>query len=287
MAGRAWDHGRETMKIRSIALAVSAALSVTALLWTPVSAALSVTCGYTASNHRVKATITGVGYVTLARDSRSRIRVNGIWCGNAATVNNTDQINVFAGDGNQQVTVLTKQNGGLQPGFTDEPGNSDEVEISISLGNGDSDTVAIQGGDASEHYVAGRSSGSLALLGRVNVNANEATGMDGDVTLILGIEQLRLYGMGGGDTLSGDGGYGTGQSLNAPMYVSGGDGSDTLIGGAAADEVYGGAGPDTLKGGAGPDYLIAMDGIQGNDAAFGGTGVDICEIDPGDQTTSC
>jgi Ca2+-binding RTX toxin-like protein len=275
--------------IRTLRALIAATLvaSVQLLSVASPAAAASVTCTYTASNQRVKATISGTGYVTLERDSRSRIKAAGIWCGNAATVYNTDQINVFAGDGNQQVTVLTKQNGGFQPGFTDEPGNSDEVEISISLGNGDSDTVAVQGGDASEHYVAGRSSGSFALLGRVNVNANEATGMDGDITLILGIEQLRLYGMSGGDTLSGDGGYGTGQSFNAPMYVSGSDGSDTLIGGAAADEVYGGAGPDTLKGGAGPDYLKAMDGIQGNDAVFGGAGVDICETDPGDQETSC
>jgi hypothetical protein len=264
------------------------ALVATFLLVPPVAQASSVTCTYSASDHKVKATLTGPGYNTLSRDATSRIKVNGVWCGNAATVYNTDLIKVFAGDGGQALTVNTKGNGGFQPGFTDEPGYSDEVEISISLGGGDNDVVTIQGGEStSDHFVAGRSSGGFALLGRVNFNADEATGVDADVTLVLGIETLSFFGGGGGDTMSGTGGYGTGESYNAHMDINGGDGPDTLTGGAADDSIFGGAGADALKGGPGPDYLNTHDGVQGNDTAQGGNGADTCITDPGDSKTSC
>ena len=275
------------MNTRSIALAVSAALCAAVLLCAPVSAAPSVTCDYTASNHKVKATIHGSGYVTLGRDSMSRIKFGGIWCDNAATVYNTDQINVFAGAGDQALTVSVKANDGFQPGFTDERGSSNEVEISISLGGGDNDVVNIAGEGAADHFVAGRSSGGLGLLGRINTNADESTGLDADITLIVGIEHLTLFGNGGADTLSGAGGFGTGESYAAHMYISGVDGADILTGGAAADWIYGGPGPDTLKGGPGPDYLNTQDGVPGNDEAFGGMGADSCVTDPGDATTSC
>jgi hypothetical protein len=271
---------------RPIALAVSAALVAVVVLCAPVAAAPAVTCDYTASNHRVKATISGGGPITLSRDSRSRIKFNDIWCDNAATVYNTDQINVFGGDSDQIVTVNTKKNGGFQPGFTNESGSSDEVEISISLGNGNADGVNLQGDGSSLHYVAGRSSGSFALLGRVNFNANEATGVDADITLIVGIEQLVMVGGGGGDTFSGAGGYGTGESYIGYMRMFGNDGPDVLTGGAAHDWIYAGAGIDTIKGGAGPDYLDSKDGTGGEQVSGGG-GNDTCNVDAGDLKTSC
>lgn len=274
------------MNTRPIAPAVIAALVAAVLLSAPVAAAPTVTCDYTASNHRVKATISGGGPITLSRDSRSRIKFNGIWCDNAATVYNTDQINVFAGDGDQIITVNTKANGGFQPGFTDEAGSSDEVEISISLGNGSADGVDLQNDGSAVHYVAGRSSGSFALLGRVNVNANEATGVDADITMIIGIEQLLLVGSDGGDTFSGAGGYGTGESYIGYMRMFGNGGPDTLIGGAAHDWIYAGAGADTLKGGGGPDYLDSKDGT-GGEQVLGGPGDDTCNVDVTDLTTSC
>jgi Ca2+-binding RTX toxin-like protein len=267
-------------------IAATLVASVQLLSVATPTAGASVNCVYTASNHRIKVTISGGGFVTLSRDSLSRIKVNGIWCDNAATVYNTDQINVFAGDGDQIVIVNTKQNGGFQPGFTNEAGSSDEVEFSISLGNGNADGVDLQSDSSSVHFVAGRSSGSFALLGRVNLNANEATGVDADMTLIVGIEQLVLVGSGGGDTFSGAGGYGTGESYTGRMRMFGNDGSDTLVGGAAADWIYAGAGADTLKGGSGADYLDSKDGT-GGEQVFGGPGNDTCNVDAADLATSC
>jgi hypothetical protein len=250
------------------------------------AAAASVTCTYSASQHKVTATLTGNGYYPLGRDTMSRIKVGTIWCGNAATVYNTDHIYVFAGDGDQAVSLDVKANGGFQHGFTDERGSSDEVEISINLGGGDNDVVSIIGQGADDHFVAGRSSGGFGLLGRVNVNANESTGLDADITLVIGVEYLTLYGNGGADTLSGAGGFGTGESYIAKMSINGVGGADILTGGAAADWLIGGDGPDVLKGGPGPDNLNSQDGA-GGDQVFGGGGNDTCTVDPGDQTTSC
>jgi Ca2+-binding RTX toxin-like protein len=267
-------------------IAATLVASVQLLSVATPAAGASVNCVYTASNHRAKVTISGGGFVTLSRDSLSRIKVNGTWCDNAATVYNTDQINVFANDGDQIVIVDTKANGGFQPGFTNEAGSSDEVEISISLGNGKADGVDLHSDGSAVHFVAGRSSGSFALLGRINFNANEATGVDADITMIVGIEQLVMVGSGGEDTFSGAGGYGTGESYIGRMRMFGNDGPDTLVGGAAADWIYAGAGADTLKGGSGPDYLDSKDGT-GGEQVFGGPGNDTCNVDITDQTTSC
>jgi hypothetical protein len=274
------------IRTRRAVIAATMVASVQLLSVATPAAAASVTCSYNANQHKVTATLTGNGYYTLGRDSMSRIKVGNIWCGNAATVYNTDHIYVFAGDGDQALSLNVKANGGFQPGFTDERGSSNEVEISVNLGGGDNDVVSIVGQGASDHFVAGRSSGGFALLGRVNVNANESTGLDADITLVIGVEQLTLFGNGGADTLSGAGGFGTGESYPANLYINGVDGADILTGGAADDWIIGGAGLDVLKGGPGPDYLNSQDGA-GGDQVFGGLGNDTCTVDPGDSTTSC
>ena len=146
----------------------------------------------------------------------------------------------------------------------------------------------------------GKSSG-FGIAGRVNLNAGETTGIDADITLVLGIERLSFNGSSGNDTISGAGGVGTGEAFTIPLSlyghigndtltggtagddITGAEGDDTLAGGASGDTLNGGADADTLKGGGGPDYLNATDGVSGNDQSLGGTGADTCVGDPGDQ----
>ena len=58
---------------------------------------------------------------------------------------------------------------------------------------------------------------------------------------------------------------------NAPLYVIGTNGNDTITGTNNADIIYGMDGNDILNGGAGDDYL---DGGYGNDTLIGGDGHD-------------
>ena len=267
---------------RQVVLAATL-VALVGLPWaaTPASAA-TASCEYTGSNHKLKITISGTGVKTLSRARNGNIFVDAAWCGRA-TVTNTDRIIVLAGASSQFLNI-DLNNGGFKPGFTNEPGSSDEIEISISLG-GNSDDVYITGTDNSDNIVVGKSSGYF-VLGRINFNAAEATGVDADVTLILGIENVTVFGHGGADTISGGGGAGTGDTFALFMRIEGGNGPDDLTGSSVHDTIYGDAGLDVLYGLAGADELDATDGA-GGDQIFGGKGVDNCLADPGDTVTNC
>ena len=68
---------------------------------------------------------------------------------------------------------------------------------------------------------------------------------------------------------------------NAPMYVIGSSGDDTITGTDNADIIYGMDGNDILNGGAGDDYLS---GGNGNDLLIGGDGNDTMDGGSGDDT---
>jgi len=241
------------------------------------------TCEYIASKHRVK--VNASNSASIARTANGHITVNSAWCGRQATVFNTDSIVVLSGAGTQFV-VLYLDNGGFKPGFTNEPGSTDEIEISVSLG-GDSDSFEVFGDDsATDNIVVGKSS-AFAALGQMNLNADETTGIDADLTMIIGIEERIVFGRGGADVISGGGGAGTGAAADFLLKLAGGNGGDEVTGGAVHDSIVGGDGPDVLKGGGGPDFIDSADGVSGNDQIFGGGGSDTCNADNGDALTSC
>lgn len=267
---------------RKFAIAAIVGALVGLLAGAAPAGAATASCDYTASNHKLKIVLSGSGTKTLSRAADGKILIGTFWC-DSATVTNTDKIVVLAGE-NSQFLTIDLANGGFKPGFTNEAGSSDEIEISISLGGG-SDDLYIKGTDNSENIVVGKSSG-FAVLGRVNLNAGESTGVDADVTLIIGIEGVVVFGYGAADTISGGGGAGTGDAFASFMRIEGGNGPDDLTGSSVHDTIYGDAGLDVLKGLGGNDELDATDGA-GGDQIFGGKGVDDCLIDPGDQVTGC
>ena len=249
---------------------------------THANAGDAATCEYIASNHRVKVIVNSSA--DIKRTIGDHIAVNGVWCGRVATVYNTDSI-VVLGGANSQVVGVRLDYGGFTPGFTDEPGSSDEIEISVSLG-GDNDTLQIFGGGFGNNIVIGKSSG-FAVKGKLNLNPNETSGVDADLTVIIGVEQVMVFAEGGQDVVSAMGGSGTGDPADFLVFLDGGDGGDALTGGAVKDLIAGGDGADVIKGGPGPDDLNSVDGVHGNDAIFGGNGSDSCSYDVGDTLTSC
>jgi hypothetical protein len=62
-------------------------------------------------------------------------------------------------------------------------------------------------------------------------------------------------------------------------------GSDRLAGGAGRDRLAGGSGRDRLSGGRGRDRLNAVDG-RADRVVNGGSGTDVCRVDPADQLTT-
>ena len=289
--------GVRPASVAGIVLSMAGLLLATA---PPAAAHTSYSCDFIADEHRVHITFSGhywTSYFHLYRDVGGRIRFQevGISPGphygdpegqncDGATVLETDSITVVAGAGAHRLW-LTLGNGGFKPGFTNEPGQSDEIEIRVSLGGGN-DQLAIFDGSSDSNIVIGKSSG-FGIQGRVNLNAGESTGVDADLTLIQSIETVYVDGGSGADVLRGDGGAGTGGKVDFPLGLFGGKGSDMLVGGTNADTIHGGNGADTLKGGDGADELISADGVNGNDTVNGGNGRDTCDADPGDSLTSC
>ena len=272
--------GRQS--IVGLAVAVAATLFVTPR---PSAAGGQVSCTYTPGNARVRVEMTGFVGAKIGRDPFGAIYVTGTSSCDGATVQNTDSIYVIGDDGNQNANI-DMRNGGLKPGLTNEPGTSDEIEIVLFL-NAGTDSLTISGSDQAENIRFGRPASGF-VVGNVNLNAGEATGVDADLILQAGTENVGVSAEGGADTVSGLGGAGTGQEFTLRMSLHGNNGGDKLTGGAAGDALWGDDGGDTLKGRGANDYLDTEDGISGNDTADGGGGRnDICITDAGDTQISC
>ena len=97
------------------------------------------------------------------------------------------------------------------------------------------------------------------------------TDADRDVTLTTLPAVVEMFGLGGPNTLSGNGGSGAGSAFLGKVILHAGDSGDMLTGGSGNDELYGGAGADTLDGVIGNDLAA---GAGGNDIVKGGDGND-------------
>lgn len=269
------ERERYAMKRFFLALAI-AALGAAVL---PGVAAAGATCTYSAANHKVTLNITGAETNTaLYRVTSGAITLNGNYCG-AATITNTDTIAV-TGDAQPQEMYLTLSLGLFVPGFTNEPGSSDEIEITIDLGGGE-DTLRVTGNDNVNKLVFGQDNSQAGTPRKINLNGGESTGVDGDVTMT-NVENLIVYGQGGNDVIRAQGKTGAGPDpLTLPMLVHGGPGADMIKGGNAGDRIYGDAGKDEIWGFGGGDFIHLDDGAPG-DIGHGGATNDLAYLDAGD-----
>ena len=187
------------------------------------------------------------GDFTLARNANGAITVDSLPCGNA-TVTNTDSIHVSKGSGAANAE-LSLAGGPFAPGVTNEPGDSDEIEISF-----DSDVPGPSiTGSAGADQIQASAEG-------VDLNAFEADSKDVDLT---SAPVASIHGGNGDDFLSGGGGRYDGSSAGA-LTLYGDDGNDELRDSGGADTLDGGSGDDTIYDGEGSDHL---DGGAGTDTA--------------------
>jgi Ca2+-binding RTX toxin-like protein len=217
------------------------------------------------------------GEIALIERAGNALEVNGTACG-AATVNNTDYAYVLdLTDPPANVTMTVSLEGGaLAPGYTNEPGSSDEMEFTFNLdyeGISSDDWLRIRGSDGNQRIRFGFGSPGSPNR-RVNLNASEADGIDYELQDITShtVDKWIVLALAGGDIISGAGGAATGGIFDAHLDILGGDGPDRLTGGTSEDFLTGGAGNDVLAGGPGPDVLT---GGPGRDTCTGGAGVDI------------
>lgn len=197
---------------------------------------------------------------------------NSAPCGSANRAN-LDTVKVTSTNPAGTGSIFRVPPGGLAPGFTDEPGNSDEIEMNFDFSSGGRWYLTP---DASVSPTAI----DMALGGnQINFNRSETDGVDADA-MVSGAAAVFVYGSDAGDTVAGNGGFGTTGGFGLPMIVSSGPGPDVLIGGRRADDLSGGLDPDVIFGGKGKDSLKGLGGTDrlfgqaGNDTLLGGAGKD-------------
>ncbi len=119
---------------------------------------------------------------------------------------------------------------------------------------------------------------------------DNASGLEGNDTLVGNIADNNLFGGTGGDSVMGGEGHDfiTGNSGVDTLFGDSGD--DHMLGGADGDLLFGGTGNDTADGGSGSDLVVDGDGddnLSGgsqNDTVQGGGGRDNLDGDDGNDS---
>jgi hypothetical protein len=205
----------------------------------------------------------------LSVTAGGQILVNGVLPSGNPTNETTQNISVSSQQGNTLVT-LDERNGRFAPGIFGTSGPDREINITVSSFSAavGPNEVRVLGGDASR---------TIALGGTtINLNADEATDIDSDISLS-SIELVSITTGAGADSVSANGGPGVGAGpFTLPLILSTGAGNDIVRGGGAAD---------SINAGAGADQVFAR--LGGTDTIACGDGTDSLDADRTDARTGC
>lgn len=280
------------------ALALSAALAI----WAPMARADTAACTYDASAHTATVNVTSgagpVASISILPFDGSLYVYSGFSdskCG-AATRTNLDLITVNGvnNTGIRGSILYLGMGTPFAPGFTNEPGGSDEIEMALNLTGGGRWILGIDDSKTTTPL-------DLALgASGLNFNAGETDGVDADAT-VSGAIYAYVLGSTVSDRVAAGGGPGVPGPFGLPIVTSSGAGADLLVGGRRADDlsggldndvVIGGKGKDDLKGEGGVDTLLGKAGADkllggpAKDKLNGGKGTDRCTVKH-DKHKSC
>src|SRR5436309_7211224 len=221
----------------------------------PASAATG--CTYNAATQTVAFTLDDNGILTVGTgadngkilwDNDTSLPASQGQCG-AATVTNTDTVNV-TGDGDPNTFVMDETGGLFAPGNTSEASGSSEIEFSVDLAAG-TDTYQLNGQNVADSIVVGNNSSAGQLA--VNIDGDD----DPDLTSTdTNTEHVTVNANSGDDSVSFQGGSGTGAAYTAPgagiITANGGNNNDTIKPSLSAnvDSWNGDSGLDTIDGSA-------------------------------------
>jgi len=247
-------------KLRLTSLSAAAVLIAALLVGPWASEAVAVSCDKAGATLNVNL---ASGQSAEVRRTNGDLTVTGGCTGNP-TVDNINRIEVSGAGGNETFTV-DMSNGLLRPGAAVENQGESEIEVNVGLGDGN-DTLIVQG----------RPVDDVLHAGSAGINFNG----DGDADITRNnVEELRLSGGDGADSLSAAGGAAAGDPLNVSATLGGGPGGDTLQGGNGNDRLNGGNGGDTESGGVGDDTFNQTEAANGADTLNGDGGTDTVSYD--------
>jgi Ca2+-binding RTX toxin-like protein len=253
------------MSLRRHARAIALAAGALVLTVLPLGgvAQAAVTCSYDAGLHAVNIDLgpsSTNGDAAILRGAGSQIQVNGSNCG-AATVTNTDTINV-TGTNNNHVVTINLSGGQFAPGFTTEATADSEIEFNVTIAGTGTHQLVVQGGAGNDVVRLGGN--------RIELNGAEPS-PDADVIVNdLGGGKITVRGGLGNDKLSSQGGLGTpGGGVVFPYELDGEGGDDSVTTGA----VSGGGQALSIHGGIGNDKMTNV-ATTGTISFFGDDGDD-------------
>jgi Ca2+-binding RTX toxin-like protein len=227
----------------------------------PTQARAAVTCTRDGATDRLQINLADNDYVYLSRDADnikvqtlSGMNLITVTCtGGTPTVNNTDRVNIDGSAGANYLFVILSS-GRFQPGASNEPGPSDEIEFHVDLG---------LGGSSNQMFITGAPVGQSSIIRAgtegINLNAFEDQGRDADMDIVPGA-YLQVNGSSVlPNVISGAGGLGTGDPYPQTLDLRGWDVPEVLTGGTAGDYIDAGDGKDLVSGGEGEDTLVGGD----------------------------
>ena len=255
-------------QVRTLLVAALAATVGLAVLAAP--AAASTTCTYDAGTRRVTIRMEEHGTALLYMAGGRIHGGNGDRCGQATRAN-TDFIKVVGTATGSESLYIDLYNGRIGPGVEDEGAGLDEIEIFVDLKGTETDytreSITITGTPVKDKITLGTN--GVSLNGDDDVDVT----FTGDMSGYPGRLDLTLAGAHGGDLISAQGGYGSGDPVTG--Y------NELTIYGNTEHDVYADS-PNTIRGGNGDDYIVAggftrnwIAGHDGNDVIFGANDADV------------
>ena len=231
-------------------------------------------CVFTAKAGTVEITLDGTAQtvVVAKREVDSLLVVNGDpnFCTDSITsaattvpIKSIKTVSITDAGSTDQAVVLDFLAGTFGKGARSKAG------ITVNLGGGTGDTLAIRGTSGKDLFAAG-DTGVAAGATAVAINNDSYPDID-----LLGVENLTLSLASGDDTFAGNGSYGCGNPFAGTITVYGGADNDVLTGGNGDDDIHGGTGNDTLMGGAGDDTI---NGDEGDDTINAGADADGADV---------
>jgi Ca2+-binding RTX toxin-like protein len=193
--------------------------------------------------------------------------------GGQATVHNTHVISYADDSGGDGVFEIDLRGGPFAPGQTDEPGNTDEIDIQALMGAGTDDRLYMWGGPANDFWRLGHT----AMGTGVNLNAGleSQPGETPNVDVDLREAEMAVLMSGPGDDhVLANGGPEFLGAFPERIDVNGDEGNDVLAGGNGPDNFTDGPGNDQVSGGANNDSIIEWGPTAGDDSFEGGSGID-------------
>ncbi|MEE2737404.1 MAG: calcium-binding protein [Planctomycetota bacterium] len=218
--------------------------------------------------------------VQVGSDNSGNVLFNDDVINGGPTIENTNNIVIASGDGND-VVELDQSVNMFGPGATTETTGISEIEIKVDAGSG-RDQLFIRGHN--------RYSDNISITaGLVNLNGDD----DGDVA-VANLEWLGLHGQGGRDNISlmnwtNDQ---IGEIGLSHIIIDGGNDGDNLRNGPLTGVVMlGGGDDDVIRGNVHSELILAGDGNDmilgrgGNDRIYGESGSDVIRIGNNTLTT--